>query len=102
MYVKKKIISVPGTSDGSDLICSPPECSQQDGGNRGKALMEIHEQNKAETTRLSCCPPVLLLWMFLPQEGCVLQRLCWSISSSGPTMSVPCMCFMGRITSEIS
>lgn len=65
MYVIKSI-SVPWTSDESDLICCLPECSQQDGGNTGKALMEINEQNKAEATWLSCCPPVLLLWMFLP------------------------------------
>lgn len=63
MYVKKSI-SVPWTSDGSDLICCPPGCLQQKGGNRGKTLMAIHEQKEA--TWLSWWPPVLLLWMFLP------------------------------------
>lgn len=100
--VCEKIISVPWTSDGSDLICCPPGCLQQDGGNTGKALMEICEQNKAEATWLSCCPPVLLLCMLLPQEGCMLKKLWWGISPSDCTMVVPCMCFMGRITPEIS
>lgn len=65
MYVKKSI-SVPWTSDGSDLICCPPGCLEQGGGNTGKALMEIHKRNKAEATWLSCCLPVLLPSMFLP------------------------------------